>query len=112
MRRTHAGEKPLRRSLLVSRRSVNLSCEKETRRAANLQRPGQATGIEVVILDGIARADDLHAVQSGNGPKERRLNVGRQRRGHAIWIDRMVIQAFRLEKDLVAVPVAEPNDLV
>jgi hypothetical protein len=57
----------------------------------------------VVVLDGIARPDDPRVLEPGNRGNQRRLDLLRQRGRDAVRIDRVVVEALRLEEDLVAV---------
>ncbi len=66
----------------------------------------------MVVFDGIARPDHPHPLEPGNGREDRELNLFRQRGRDAVGIDRGVVEPFRLQEDLVAVAIAEPDDLV
>ena len=110
--RVQARDNSLRRRLLISGRAVDLSGQEETRQALGLQRRLEFARIDMVVFDGIARPDHLHPLESGNGREDRELNLFRQRGRDAVGIDRGVVEPFRLQEDLVAVAVAEPDDLV
>src|SRR5581483_1340855 len=65
-----------------------------------------------VVFDGVAGADELRALESGNGRDQRALHLFRQRRRNAVRIDGRIVETFRLQKNLVAVALAELHDLV
>ena len=66
----------------------------------------------MVVFDGIARPDHPGPFQPRNGREQRELHVLRQRGRDAVRIDRVVVEPFRLEEDLVPVALAEAHDLV
>src|SRR5690606_19020841 len=69
-------------------------------------------GIQVVILDGIARAHDVGVFQAADGTHDVQLHVEGQRCGYPVRIVLVCGQPFRLEEHLVAVLVGEAVDLV
>ena len=77
-----------------------------------LQRALQIARIEVVVLDGVARAQDVRAARS-RGSSARAPAARRTASRWRCRSDRSRgCQAFGLEEDLVAVPVREAMDLV
>ena len=66
----------------------------------------------MVIFDGISRADHSCPFQPGNTGHHCSLDVFRKRGGNSVRIDRSVVEAFGLKEDLVAVPLAEADNLV
>src|ERR1041384_7118061 len=66
----------------------------------------------MVVLDGVARPDHPRPPQARNGEKQSGLHLLLQRGRDAVRIDRGVVEAFRLEENLVAVALAEADDLV
>ena len=76
------------------------------------QRRLQPARVEVVVLDGVAGAQDVRVFQAGNGAHRRQLDVERQAGGNPVRIIFVRGQAFRLQEDLVAVLVGETVDLV
>ena len=57
-------------------------------------------------------ADHLHRLQAGDGLQEEVLGLRRHRGGDAVRIDSGIIQALRLQEDLVARPVGEADHLI
>ena len=72
----------------------------------------QLSRIHMVIFDCIARPHDRAIFQPRYGMDKHRLHVFRKRCGYAVRIDRRIVEAFRLQKDLVALTVCKPDDLV
>ena len=72
--------------------------------------------IDVIVLDRIARLQDNGILKPFDRMQERFLHILGQGCGDAVRIDGRNIlvlrQALRLEEDLVAVTLAEPDDLV
>ena len=66
----------------------------------------------MVVFDRIARPHDARALQAGNRCDQSELHVLRQRGRDPVRIDGGVVEAFRLEKDLMPVALAEAHDLV
>src|SRR6185312_17533362 len=65
-----AGHQPLCRGFLVARRAIDLPGEKQSRDVARLERGPQVTGIEVIVLDRVARPGEVRVLESANGPYE------------------------------------------
>src|SRR5215471_8101605 len=107
-----AGDKALKRCLLVPRGAVQLPSEEEAAHLARLQRLCELRRRREVVLNGIPVANDLHLLQPWNRAQQLELNVRRQagrqsRRVHDVGID-----SVRLEKNLMAISVGKTNDLV
>src|SRR6056297_732135 len=68
--------------------------------------------MNIIVLDRIARLSDTSTLQALDGVHIRVLNLNRQRIGNAVGIDRIALQAFGLEEDLMRRLVCKPNDLV
>ena len=66
----------------------------------------------MIVFDGVARPDDARLFEAGDGGDHRVLHILRQRGRDAVRIDGVVVEAFRLEEDLMPVALAEPHDLV
>src|SRR5206468_9672307 len=86
--------------------------QEEARQAPGLQRRLEFAGIDMVVFDGVARPDHLRLLESGNGREDRELNLFRQRGRDPVGIDRGVVEPLRLQEYLVAVAIAEADDLV
>ncbi len=111
-RRVGTGDEPLDRRFLVARGAVDLPCEIEALRAAVLERGLKLAWVTRVVLHRVARSRELGALETGDGAHERALHVERQARRDAVRIDLERVEAFGLEKDLVAGLVGEADDLV
>ena len=61
----------------------------------------------MIIFDRIARLNDAARSQPGNGRDERGLDIFRQRGRNAVGIDGVVVETFRLQKNLMAIAVTE-----
>ena len=68
--------------------------------------------VDIVVLDGVARALHARGLEPRDGLQERVLHVLGQRGRDAVRINRVVIEAFGLQKDLVTAALLEANDLV
>ena len=106
------GDQSLRRSLLVAGGAVDLAGQEKPGEPLGLQRRLQLARIDVVVFDGVARPDDARVFQARNGRDQRALDVLRQRGRNAVRIDRVIVEPFRLQENLVAVALAEADDLV
>ena len=82
------------------------------RQALGLQRRLEFAGIDVIVFDGVARPNHLHPLKARDSGQDRELNLLRQRSRDAVGIDGGVVEPFRLPEDLMAVAVAEADDLV
>src|ERR1044072_7841358 len=60
----------------------------------------------------MAGPDHLHPRQTPDRGEDRELDLLRKRGGNAVGIDRRIVEAFRLQEDLVTIAVAEADDLV
>ena len=106
------GQKPLRRSLFVTGGAVDLASEKQPAQTFRFQCRLQFARIDAIIFDRVTRTDELGLLQSGNGRDQSVLHVFRQRCRNAVRINGVVVESFRLEKNLMAVAFAEFYDLV
>ena len=69
-------------------------------------------GVDGVVLDGIAGAQHLGLVEAGDGVDDLPLHFHGQRRGHAVDVDLVRVEALGLEEELVLRLVRELDDLV
>src|SRR4051812_46940516 len=106
------GHKPLGGGFLVAGRSIDLTCQKQSPEPFGLQARMKLSGIYVIVLDGIARPNHANTLEAWDRAQQLELHVFGQRGRDSIGIDRGVIKAFRLKKDLMAVAVAKADDLV
>src|SRR6185503_3156533 len=72
----------------------------------------QRARIDVIVFDRVARANEARILQTGNGRDQRVLHVFGQRGRDAVRIDGGVVETLRLQKNLMAVALAELHDLV
>ena len=66
----------------------------------------------MIIFNGVARTQNLRSFQTRDGSNELFLYCKRQRGRQSVRIDCDVVIALRLEKNLMAVTVAEADHLV
>ena len=111
-RGVEAGDEPLPGRLLVAGRPIDLPGEKQPREPLRLQRRFELARIDVVVLDRVARADHMCALEPGNRRQQRALHFLRQRGRDSVRVDRGIVEPLGLEKDLVTVALAEADDLV
>ncbi len=111
-RRIDPRDDPLRAGLLVSRRAVDLPGQEKPRQRLHLERRLQLARIDVVVFDRVARPLDSHLLQARHRAQKRLLHLGRQRGRDPVGIDRVVVEALGLEKDLVRRAIRESHDLV
>ena len=110
--RVEPSHQALRRSFLVPRRPVDLAGEVQAWDHPRPQRVVERPWIDVVVLDRVARPDHAGIFQPGNGPEQRLLHIAGQGGRNPVRIDRVVVEPFRLEVDLMARFVGEADDLV
>ena len=111
-RRVDAGDESLRRRLLVPRRAVDLPREEEPADSMRLERRLQLRRLHEVVLDRVARPQHHGVLEARQRVNELLLDLARQRHREAVDVDLVDVEAFRLEIDLVPLPVGEPHDLV
>ncbi|MNF34622.1 hypothetical protein D3C84_154680 [compost metagenome] len=107
-----AGQQTLRTGLFVTGGAVDLPGEEQAGDHLGFQAVFQVARIEVVVLDGVAGADDMGVFHATDGAHQLQLHVERQGGGNAVGIQLVGGQTFRLDKHLVAVLVGEAVDLV
>ena len=97
----------MRRSLLVAAGSVDLPRMEEVFDDLRLQRRVQLDRVGEIVLDRVAGADDLHLFQAGDRPEHLHLDVVGKAGGNPVRIILRGSKSFRLQKDMVAVPLGE-----
>ncbi len=80
--------------------------------AFDFQRVLEAARVVEIVFDGVAGAQDVHVLHAADRADQRQLDVERQAGRHAVRVDLVCRQAFRLEEDVVLVLVGEAVDLV
>ena len=106
------GHETLCGRFLVARRAVDLPRKEQPLDVLRLQTVANLIGRKVIVLDGIARPQHVHALQAGNLPKGGHLHLLGKTRRKAVHIDLVGVPALRLQKDGMAVPLREALDLV
>ena len=108
----NASKHALRGGLFVTRGAIDLPGKKQTIDGLGLKTAFQTCWVKVVVFDGVARTQDVRVLQPGHGAHQLVLNVKRQAGGDAVGVVLVGRQAFRLQKNLVAVFVGKAVDLV
>ena len=107
-----ACKQPLRRCLLVACGAVDLASKKQAFDLPGFKAAFQRARIEIVIFDGVAGPQNVRVFQPANAAHQRILNIERQAGGNAIGVKLVRAQAFRFQKNLVAVFACEAIDFV
>src|ERR1700691_6144937 len=107
-----ARNEALRRRLFIAGGAVDLAGQEESRQAPGLQGRVEFARVDMVIFDGITGPDHPNLLQARDRCQNGQLDLFGQRSGDTVRIDRAVVEAFRLQEDLVAIAVAEADDLV
>src|SRR5690606_8311808 len=111
-RRIDAGKDALCACLLITRRAVDLASHEQPAHWSRFERRVEVTRVDVVVFDGIPRLQHRGLFQPWYRLQEIALDNFGQRGRDAVRVHRIVVQAFRLEEDLVPVAVAELHHLV
>ena len=106
------GEETLGPRLLIARGAVDLAGQIQSAPFLDLQRRRQLARVDVVVFDGVAEAEHLDGFKARDGAQEGGLGRVGHRGRDAVRIDGRIIEAFRLEEDLVRGLVGEAHDLV
>ena len=107
-----ACEQPLRRSLLVSGRAVDLASVKQAGKGTMRKPMVEKPRIGIFILDRVAGDANLDPLKALDRPQQRDLDIGWERGRQAVRVNRRIVETFGFEKDLMPVAVAEAVDLV
>src|SRR6266702_1445277 len=110
--RIEPGDQALPRRFLVPGRAVDLAGQEQAHDALGLQRRLKLSRIDMVVFDGVAGPHHLRALEPGNRRQQLPLHFFRQRRRDSVGIDRRIVQALGLEKNLMSVALAEADDFV
>jgi len=102
----------LSRGLLVPRCSVDLTGQVQAANRLGLQGDPQASGIYVIVFDGIRGTDDVRMFQTGNRSDQINLDLRRQRVAQAFDIDFGGMQPLRLYHYGMPLPFGKSRDLV
>jgi len=90
---------------------VDLPGEEEAAHRLRLERVRAGRRLDEVVLDRVARARHLRALQARDRPDDRELHLFRQAGGEARSGRSGMVASLRLHEDLVPVPVGEPDHL-
>src|SRR5262249_11293414 len=99
-------------SLFVTRRPVDLSSEKKSLDTFAFEAAVQLSGLDEVVLDGVAGPQQGGVLESGKRVDQIGLHVSRKAHREAVDIDLSSLDSFGLQKDLVALLLRKPDDLV
>ena len=105
------GHQSLAGGLLVAGGAVDLSGQIQSGDALRLERRPQLFRREVVVLDGVAVAEDLRPLQPGDQPDHGVLHVAGKAGRQPVDIDLSRVAALGLQEQLVAVLVGEADHL-
>ena len=107
-----AGHQPLARGFFVARGAVDLASEVESVHEPGLQAMLELGGGEVVVFDGVSGAEHLGVLKPGNLSHGAKLHVLRKARAETVDVNLTGVPTLRFDKNLVAVFVGKPVDLV
>ena len=107
-----ARHKPLASGFFVARGSVDLTGKVKPLELFDAQRTVEFGGIDGVILDGVAGAQQFGVFKTGNAVYHRGLNLDGKRCAHAIDIDLVRVQALGFKEELMRKLVRKADDLV
>ena len=102
----------MRRRLFVAGGAIDLAGEEQAADGAGLKTGAQLTRVEVVVLDRVARTQDVRTLQAAHGLHGSQLHIKGQGRGNAVGIELVRGQPFGLQEDLVRVLVGKAVHLV
>jgi len=66
-------------------------------------------GVDVVVLDGVPRADHLYLLEALDCAQHLELDLGRETVAQTVGVDHVVAQALRLQPDLVRLLVGKTD---
>ncbi len=104
--------KTLGGGLFVSGGAVDLPGEEQPGQTFHVKRRRQLARIDVIVLDGVAGPLDQRLFQPRHGADKGFLHLGGQRGRDAVRIDGVIVEALRLEENLVRFAAGKAHDLV
>ncbi len=107
-----AGHQPLAGGFFIAGGPVDLSGEIEAGDALHGQRMIEFGCVDGVVLDGVSGTEHFRIFQAGDGAQHGGLDIHRQGGGHAVDVDLMRVQPFRLEKKLMLQLLWKADDLI
>ena len=111
-RRVEPGNQALSRRLFIASRAVDLAGQEQPGQHAAFEGRQERARVDEIVFDGVAGLEDLRPLQPPDGADHPFLHILRQRGRNAVRVDRVVVQSFGLEENLVAFPFGEADDLV
>src|SRR5205807_9090914 len=106
-----ARKKPLGGGLFVAGGAIDLTGEEKTLQALCFQRRLQSAGVEVVILDRIARPHDVRPLPAPERVHQLKLHVERQAGGDDGWVDSVAAESLGLKNQQMAGHACDAVDL-
>ena len=110
--RIDSGNKPLPRRFFIAGRSVYLACGKKAGNEFCFECGGQLRRIDKIVFDRIAGARHYRMGKAVYRAQIGVLHRFGKRRRKSVQIHFVRLQAFRLDKKLVALTVGEPHYLI
>ncbi|MNN44687.1 hypothetical protein D3C81_1589900 [compost metagenome] len=107
-----SGEQTLGAGFFVTGGAVDLPGEEQTADHFGFQAVLQVARIEVVVLDGVARAHDVCVFHAADRLHDLQLHIERQGCGYPVRVQLVRGQTFRFDEDLVAFLVGKAMNLV
>ncbi|SPQ22372.1 7393466b-ccd2-4a43-a0a5-5beb1b3a10ff [Thermothielavioides terrestris] len=92
-------------------RAVDLAGEVEPTDGLGLEAALEAARVDVVVLDAVAGLEHHDVLEPADRAEELLLGLGRDRHAEPVGVDDVVVEAFGLEPDDVALAVAEADHL-
>jgi hypothetical protein len=111
-RRVQTGHQSLGGGFFIAGGAVDLAGQEKPGNTLCFKGMAQLTRIDVVIFDGVARPHHAGPLEAGNCRQKCDLHLLRQRGRDPVRIDRRIVQPLGLQEDLMAVALAEADDLV
>ena len=107
-----ASHQPLGGGLFIARGAIELTRRKQAADAFALQGGPELGGRQVVVFDGIGRAQHHTVLQPRQGSQQAELQPFGQACGKALHVDLGGVAAFGFQKYLVTVLIGKAHDLV
>ena len=98
----NSGQQALRSGFFITRGAIYLARKKQTIDGACFKRILEPARIVVVVLDGVTGTQDVAVFHAANRAHDRQLNIEGQGCRYSVRIDLVRIEAFGLEKHMVA----------
>ena len=110
--RIDARHQTLGSGFLITRRTVDLSCQEQVLNTFRFQGRLQENRIKVIILNCIRRLIDHYVLKTRNGAQRFDLDIQRKRRRKTLQVILEGILAFRLQEKLVRVLISKSPELI